>query len=288
MTTHDESEQRRRLELASFLRARRERLLPEQVGLPKRARRRTPGLRREEVAEYIGISTTWYTWLEQGRAIHVSAEVVEQLAHLLRLSEDERVYFFHLAQHTLPPTLPQPHEGVPPLLRDVLTALEPCPAHIRDRQWNVLAHNRAESFLVNWSAYLTSERNIVWHHFTNPTFRQLMVNWERETRSMLSEFRMESGQHTKDPWFTSLISQLHQRSAEFREWWPLHEVRRERELPIELEHPEVGRLIFQAVTVLFTTHEHLVMRILMPMQEAETAVKLHALMKVVQKRKPGR
>ena len=278
MTTQDESEQRRRLELASFLRSRRERLLPEQVGLPMRKRRRTPGLRREEVAESIGISTTWYTWLEQGRAIHVSAEVVEQLAHLLRLSEDEQAYFFHLAQHTLPPTLPQPREEVPAVLRDVLTALEPCPAHIRDRKWNVLAHNRAESLLVDWSASSPGERNIVWHHFTNPTFRRLMVNWERETRSMLSEFRMESGPYAQDPWFTRLIDRLGQQSAEFRDWWPLHEVRRERELPIELEHPEVGRLIFQAVTVLFTTEPDLVMRILMPMQETATASKLYTLM----------
>lgn len=279
MTTHDESEQRRRMELASFLRSRRERLLPHEVGLPRRARRRTPGLRREEVAEYIGISTTWYTWLEQGRAIHVSAEVVEQLARLLQLSGDERVYFFHLAQQTLPPTLSEPQEEVPSVLRAVLTTLEPCPAHIRDHKWNVLAHNRAEAFLVDWFAYPPGERNIVWHHFTNPTFRRLMVNWERETRSMLSEFRMESGQHAQDPWFVGLIGQLHQTSAEFRDWWPRHEVRRERELPIDLEHPEVGRLIFQAVTVLFTTQEHLVMRILMPMQETETAVKLSSLMK---------
>jgi hypothetical protein len=105
------------------------------------------------------------------------------------------------------------------------------------------------------------------------------VNWERETRSMLSEFRMESGEHAQDPWFMSLIGQLQERSAEFRDWWPLHEVRRERELPIELEHSEVGCLIFQAVTVFFATQEHLVMRILMPMQETETAMKLSSLMK---------
>lgn len=287
MPTHDESEQRRRLELASFLRSRREQLLPEQVGLPLRKRRRTPGLRREEVAESIGISTTWYTWLEQGRAIHVSAEVVEQLAHLLRLSEDEQAYFFHLAQHPIPPPLPQPHDEVPPVLRDVLTALEPCPAHIRDRTWNVLTHNRAESLLVDWSASSPGERNIVWQHFTNPTFRRLMVNWERETRSMLSEFRMESGQYAQDPWFISLIDRLHRQSAEFRDWWPLHEVRRERAWPIELEHPEVGRLIFQAVTVLFATEPDLVMRILMPLQETPTASKLYTLMHEAKFRQKG-
>jgi len=284
MTTPEENEQRQRMELARFLRIRRQRLLPEQVGLPSRARRRTPGLRREEVAEYIGISTTWYTWLEQGRAIHVSAEVVEQLARLLQLNGDERAYFFHLARHSLPPTRPLAPAAVPQVLRDLLTTLDPCPAHIRDRQWNVLACNRAESFLVDWFAFPPSERNILWHHFTNPAFRRLLVNWERDSRSVLSEFRMESAEQAQEPWLTSLVSQLRQRSAEFRDWWPLHEVRQERELPVELEHPDVGRLVLQPVTVLFTTQEHLVMRILMPLEGAETAAKLRAWMKEGQQR----
>lgn len=272
MAKREDSEYTRRMELASFLRTQRERLLPEQLGLPRRARRRTPGLRREEVAELIDISVTWYTWLEQGRPIQVSAEVLENLARIFRLSMDERVYLFQLAQRSLPPTLPESHETVRPVFRDVLTALEPSPAHIRDLRWNVLAWNRAESLLVNWHAYPPSERNIVWHHFTNPTFRRLMVNWEREARSLLSEFRMESGQHAEDPWFTSLIRQLHEISAEFRRWWPLHEVRRERELPIEIQHPDVGRLIFQPITVVFTAEQHLLMRILMPIADANTAV----------------
>jgi len=156
MTRRDDSEHTRRMELASFLRTRRERLLPEHVGLPLRPRRRTPGLRREEVAELIGIGVTWYTWLEQARAIHVSVDVVEQLARVFRLSEDERAYLFQLAQQSLPPTRAEPHEAVRPVFRDVLTAVEPSPAHIRDRSWNVLAWNRAESFLVDWHAYPAS------------------------------------------------------------------------------------------------------------------------------------
>lgn len=275
----DDTEHTRRLELASFVRSRRERLQPEQAGLPRRARRRTPGLRREEVAELVGIGVTWYTWLEQGRPIQVSADVLENLARILRLSMDERAYLFQLAQRPLPPTPPEPHDVVRPVFREVLTALEPSPAHIRDRRWNVLAWNRAESLLVDWHAYPPSERNIVWHHFTNPTFRRIMVNWEREARSMLSEFRMENGQHAEEPWFTSLIGHLHQISAEFRQWWPLHEVRRERELPIEIEQPDAGRLIFQPVSVLFMTEPQLVMRILMPMSQADTAARFHSLMK---------
>ena len=115
-----------------------------------------------------------------------------------------------------------------------------------------------------------------------------MVNWEREARSVLSEFRMESGHQAEDAWFTTLIGQLQERSAEFRQWWPLHEVRRERELPIEFQHPDVGRLILQPVTVVFTTDAHLQMRILMPVSEADTAAKLHALMQVADGGEPGR
>jgi MmyB-like transcription regulator ligand binding domain len=108
------------------------------------------------------------------------------------------------------------------------------------------------------------------------------VNWEREARSVLSEFRMESGHHAEDLWFTSLIGQLHEISAEFRQWWPLQEVRRERELPIEIQHPNVGRLILQPVTVVFAAEPHLLMRILMPLSEAHTAAKLHALLKAAE------
>lgn len=274
----DATEHTRRMDLASFLRARRERLSPEQVGLPRRARRRTPGLRREEVAELIGVGVTWYTWLEQGRPIQASTDVLENLARLFRLDSDERAHLFQLAHRSVPPTPPAPGEVVRPVLREVLAALEPVPAHIRDRRWNVLAWNRAESLLVDWHAHRPDERNIVWHHFTNPTFRRIMVNWEREARGMLAEFRLESGQHAEDPWFASLIGQLRETSAEFRLWWPLHEVRRERELPIEIRHPDVGCLLFQPVTVAFTTEPRLLMRILMPVSEADTAARLQVLM----------
>src|SRR5215510_2747613 len=134
MTRRDDSEHTRRMELASFLRTRRERLRPEQVGLPLRPRRRTPGLRREEVAELIGIGVTWYTWLEQGRTIQVSTDVLENLARVFQLSADERAYLFQLAQRPSPSAPAELPEVVPPILHDLLTTLEPSPAHIRDRR----------------------------------------------------------------------------------------------------------------------------------------------------------
>lgn len=272
MTKHDDSEQQRLTELASFVRSRRERLKPEVLGLPVRARRRTPGLRREEVAELVGISVTWYTWLEQARPISVSADVLENLAQLFRLSMDERAYLFQLAQRSLPPLSPESVEVIPPAFQHVLNTLEPSPAHIRDLRWNVLAWNKIETILVDWSAYPPNERNIIWHHFTNPLFRQNMVNWERDARSVLSEFRMESGQNAEDSWYANLIEQLGDISVEFRQWWPLHEIRRERELPVELQLPQMGYLIFQPISLVFATESHLVMRILVP--DADTEQKL--------------
>ncbi|MGI8687888.1 MAG: helix-turn-helix transcriptional regulator [Thermomicrobiales bacterium] len=266
-----------RRELANFLRTRRERLSPDLLGLPKRARRRTPGLRREEVAELIGVGVTWYTWLEQGRDILVSVEVLENLAAVLRLDGDERAHLFLLARRPLPPTPASLPEIVRPVFRDVLTALDPCPAHIRDHRWNVLVWNRAESLLVDWEAYPPAERNVVWHHFAHPEARHLMVNWESEARTRLALFRMESGAHVGDPWFTDLIDHLQEVSAEFRHWWSLHEVRQQREQPIEFRHPHVGHLILQPVSCAFAYDPHLTMRVLMPLPEADTAAKLHLL-----------
>jgi transcriptional regulator with XRE-family HTH domain len=277
MNEHDAAEPAepaRRTELAGFLRTRRERLLPQQVGLPARARRRTPGLRREEVAELIGVGVTWYTWLEQGRPVRASAEVLASLARVFGLSGDERAYLFRLAGRAAPPAEAEAPEAVRPVFRAVVTALEPAPAHLRDRRWNVLAWNRAEARLVDWGASPPGERNIVWHHFADPAFRRLLVHWEREARSVLSEFRMESGQQADDPWFASLIGRLRERSPEFRRWWPLHEVRRERELPIELAPPDGGRLVLQPVTLAFASDPQLILRILMPAAEAGTAAEL--------------
>jgi len=160
----------------------------------------------------------------------------------------------------------------------VLLDLEPSPAHTRDHRWNVLAWNRAESVVADWEAYPAVERNIVWHHFAHPSLRRLMVNWEREARTLLALFRMESGLHLDDPWFTILIDRLQQVSSEFRHWWSLHEVQQQRELPIEFHHPDVGRLVLQPVTVVFVYDQHLFLRVLMPLSAADTAAKLRQLM----------
>lgn len=263
----------RQSELAHFLRTRRERTTPDRLGMVARGRRRTPGLRREEIADLIGVSTTWYTWLEQGRDIHVSREVLENLARVLHLSVDEQLHLFLLAGRPVSPEA-VPSTPLPPRVHTMLTALMPAPAHIRDQHWNVLAWNAAESLVTDWASYAVAERNVVWHHFAHPDLRRLMVNWEEEARTLLALFRMESGPYLADPWMTSFIERLRNVSEEFRQWWPLHEVRQRREMPIAFRHLEVGELVLQPVTVVFTPERHLSLRALLAQPGSDAMHKL--------------
>lgn len=240
-----------------------------------RGRRRTPGLRREEVADLIGVSTTWYTWLEQGRDIHVSSEVLENLARIFHLTMDERIHLFLLAGRPVSPEIAFSNV-VPQRFHTMLTALMPAPAHIRDQHWNVLAWNATESLVTDWASYPIDERNVVWHHFAHSNLRSLMVNWEEEARTLLALFRMESGPYLAEPWMSAFIERLLTVSKEFREWWPLHEVRQQREMPIAFMHPEVGELVLQPVTLAFTPERHLSLRTLLAPPESEAMHKLHS------------
>jgi transcriptional regulator with XRE-family HTH domain len=263
----------RQAELAQFLRARRERITPDRAGMIARGRRRTPGLRREEVADLIGVSPTWYTWLEQGRDIHVSSDVLEHLARVFQLSVDERIHLFLLAGRPVLPEAASP-DPLPPRFHAMLTALMPAPAHIRDQHWNVLAWNAAESLVTDWASYPLAERNVVWHHFAHANLRHLMVNWEEEARTLLALFRLESGTHLADPWMPAFIERLRTVSKEFREWWPLHEVRQQREMPITFMHPEVGEVVLQPVTLVFAPERHLSLRALLAQPETDALRKL--------------
>lgn len=277
MAEHAPLARERHTDLANFLRTRRARLSPVQAGLPVRARRRTPGLRREEVAELIGVSATWYTWLEQGRDIMVSVEVIENLARVLQLSPDERIHLFRLARRPAPATSPPWPEAVSPAFHDLLRALEPHPAHIRDHRWDVLAWNRAEALVADWAALPPAERNVVWYHFAHPRLRQLMVDWENEASTLLALFRMESTRYRDDPWLHSLIERLLQVSAEFRQWWPQHDVRQEKEQPIAFQPPGAGQLVLQPVSVVFMVDPRLTLRVLLPVPSTDMAATLDRL-----------
>jgi len=220
------------------------------VELPPGIRRRTPGLRREEVAQLANMGTSWYVWLEQGRDVHPSAQVLESLAQALRLTPNERRHLFLLAGQPLPPPPVSPtEESVSPALQQVLDDLNPAPAYVMGRRYDYLAWNKAADALFAISeASSPYARNLVWRLFTSPTMRE-RPNWEQLARSTLAEFRTASARYPGDPWFENLIEDLKEVSPEFCQWWPHHNVRSALDGHKVIEHPTLGYLEFEHLTL---------------------------------------
>ncbi|GAA0691369.1 helix-turn-helix transcriptional regulator [Kitasatospora atroaurantiaca] len=249
-----------RQHLASFLRSRREALSPQDVGLDPGPRRRTPGLRREEVAQLSGVSVTWYTWLEQSRDITVSRQVLDSLAHALRLTAAERRHLFTLAGTALPTEAPR-RISVNPTLRALVDTLDPNPAHVINSCWDLLAYNRAYARLVGGlDALPEEERNSIWLLFTRPSMRTLLVDWQREAREILGQFRASVGQHPDDPRTNALIDALTATSPTFVAMWSEHPIQAFAPAMKQFRHPRAGRvdLNYTKLAVAEAPHQHLV------------------------------
>ena len=234
-----------RAELADFLRARREAVRPEQVGLPRGAtRRRTPGLRREEVAMLAGVSLTWYTWLEQGRRINASDDVLRAIGRALRLDEAGVEHLLALAQPSATP-VEAPQEAPTALVR-LITALEPAPAYVLGPRWEFLAWNSAEARLYPRLASLSGPRcNLLWVLFCDPFTRQLIVDWDIHARQALAEFRAGAAALRNDPEFDELVELLSAESVEFAAWWREHDVSAFETRIRRFHHPAAGELTFE-------------------------------------------
>jgi transcriptional regulator with XRE-family HTH domain len=235
-------------ELASLLRSRRERLQPADVGLPAGVRRRTRGLRREEVAQLASVSTTYYTFLEQGRDIRPSRQVLDALAGALRLTDAERDYLHGLAAGA--PASSLAAEKLPAAVADLVDRLDPHPTYVSGRRWDVLAANRAARELwADWPSLPPAERNIVWWTFMDPRARSVLIEWESEASAQLARFRAAAARHSGDPGFTELIERLHAGSAEVRAWWPRHDVAPLSSGSKRIRHPVLGDFAFQHVVL---------------------------------------
>lgn len=270
---------RRRDELADFLRNRRASLQPEDVGLPNGGRRRTPGLRREEVAQLAGVGATWYTWLEQGRDVRASLEVLEALARALRLSPAERTHLVLLGRGEEAPPCRTPAERASPALRRLIDNLGANPALILGRRWDYLGWNDAASALFGDLAELPrASRNHVWLMFMDPARREMMSDWERGARLLVAKFRADSARYLGDPQFEQLIHALRQSSPEFCAAWKRHEVARSGEGRKELRHPTAGTLVF--AHSVFRPVEASEQRLILysPLPEQDTPAKLARLL----------
>jgi transcriptional regulator with XRE-family HTH domain len=268
----------RRAELADFLRTRREAIRPEDVGLPNGGRRRTPGLRREEVAQLAGVGTTWYTWLEQGRNVRASLSVLEAIGRALELTAAERTYLIELGRGDGAPAEAPPKECVSPTLRRLVENLD-APAFVLGRRWDYLAWNRAYTVLFGDPLDLPEgRRNLIWALLTDPALRTLLSGWEDSVRNAVARFRADSATHVGDPCFEELIADLRQRSPEFREFWSRHEVVRSGEGRKILRHPAAGSLYFEHAV--FKREEATDQRLILysPLPKGETPAKLAKLL----------
>ena len=273
------NEEHRYKELADFLRTRRAKILPSQIGLSSATRRRTPGLRREEVAQLAGIGVTWYTWLEQGRPIHVSTQVIESLAKVLLLDKQERIHLYLLANQPLPADITGYQGTVSPILQHVLDSLILCPSLITDQRWNVIAWNKAAcSILGDFSKMNARERNIVWAMFTDDKYKELFVDWTSHAKGLLGRFRLTCGQYIEDSWLAQFIDDLKMQSTEFNLWWPLHEIESNSEKYKQLNHPIAGLLDFEVSNFDVSDNSGLKLIVHTPVSGTNTATKMKLLL----------
>ncbi|MGW0625947.1 helix-turn-helix domain-containing protein [Streptomyces sp. NPDC002758] len=235
----------RRAELSEFLRSRRARLKPEDVGLPDFGRhRRVPGLRREELAQLAGVSVAYYTRLEQGNGRNVSAEVLDSIARALRLTDAEHAHLTHLAK-------PKQHKKKPAgrtqqvrgALRQLLDTMDGVPAYVTGRRSEILAWNRmAVALFGDWGELPVTERNWARLVFLRPDYRDLFVEWEQKAIDIVCSLRMDAGCYPDDPRLSAIVGELSVKSADFRRLWATHDVKEKSYGVKRLHHPLVGEL----------------------------------------------
>lgn len=232
--------------LGSYLKDRRAKLDAAALGFAA-GRRRTPGLRREEVAQRANISPTWYTWLEQGRGGAPSADVLDRIARALLLTDTEREHLFLIGLGRPPEARYRKNEGVTPRLQRVLDALDPCPALIRTATWDVLAWNRAASvLLIDFGALPPDQRNILRYIFLDPRARAAQYDWESVARFALGAFRVDAVRAGAAAEVAPLVEELSRLSPEFHAMWRENDVPKAHgEAVKHIRHPLLGPLAFE-------------------------------------------
>ncbi|WNQ09528.1 helix-turn-helix transcriptional regulator [Paenibacillus aurantius] len=274
----------RRQALSAFLKAKRDKLSPEEAGFLRGTRRRTPGLRREEVAQLAGVSPTWYTWLEQGRDIRMSPEVLDCIAVALRLTNDERKYLLSLAQDTGPGAA-VPKEAPPvigPSLRKIMDELRYCPTILTDRRFSILSWNEAASHVfLDFDQIPPGQRNMIRLLFTRKELRRLAVNWEQFTKAYLSIFRAYYGQYLEDPWYGRFLAEMKETHPEFGLLWEQSEVRSAPEVLLEFRHAKAGKMLFALTSLQVQGDSDLRCSIYTPAPDSTTEGKLQKLMERV-------
>lgn len=267
--------------LSVFLKAKRAKLAPETIGLAPGTRRRTPGLRREEVAQLAGVSPTWYTWLEQGRDIRVSASVLDCVAAALRLTLDERKYLYSLALESGSGAiiLKEEQPVISPSLQKILHELRFCPAIVTDRRYFIVGWNEAASHVfLDFDQIPFEQRNMIRLLFTRKELRRLAVNWEHFIRGFLAMFRVYYGQYVEDDWYERFLEEMKGVHPDFNHLWQQSEVQSAPEVLIEFRHAKAGKMLFHLTSLLVQGSSDLRCSIYTPAPDSPTENKLKTLM----------
>ncbi|MGO4540667.1 helix-turn-helix transcriptional regulator [Paenibacillus sp. 2TAB19] len=270
--------------LSQFLKTQRAKLQPEAVGLPAGTRRRTPGLRREEVAQLAGVSSTWYTWLEQGRDIKVSSSVLDAIAAALQLTVDERKYLYALALDAGPGTtsfkqdeLPQPELSAP--LQYMLRELRYCPTIISDRHCQIVGWNEAASHVfLDFDQIPPDQRNMIRLLFTRKEFQRLAVNWEQFVSGYLAIFRAYYGQYFEDEWYEQFLEEMSAIHPNFNALWEQSRVSSAPEVLLQFRHAKAGKMLFHLTSLQVHGSADLRCSVYTPAPESTTESKLKQLM----------
>jgi hypothetical protein len=257
----------RRAELGEFLKARRARVTPEAVGLPPGGRRRTPGLRREELAQLAGVGVTWYTWLEQGRPINASGQVLDAVATTLRLNDLERAHLYSLAEAT--PVRAKTGVFADELvLTEILAALDPLPALITNTRYDIIHSNKAYSDLFHdWHTLPCIHRNLLWCIVTEPLARKQLLNYDTEVPYLVARMRSAYVEHIGDPEWETDLARLRKLSPEFEQLWSKHEVAECEPRPRRIMHPVAGELTFTVTELTVPAHPDLILFVETPADE---------------------
>ncbi|MCC8433448.1 helix-turn-helix transcriptional regulator [Brevibacillus sp. M2.1A] len=274
------SDKDKRKELGLFLKSRRSRLSPEQFGLSKGPRRKVPGLRREELAQIAGIGLTWYTWLEQGKDIQVSTQVLDSLVTVMKLDTEERNHLFMLAHGQLPVEQTTSFEaGITKIMQNFMNDFEMCPAYATDQRWDILMWNKAAQLVFgDFEKMNKKERNAVWRCFASTDYRKLMGDWESHAKRLLGQFRSTSTPFVGEDWFKELVGELMELSPEFREWWPRYDIQGTPIGTKQINHPTAGTMTMEHMTFRVYDAPELKLTIYRPLKENDSIKKLNLLM----------
>ncbi|MEU3827174.1 MULTISPECIES: helix-turn-helix transcriptional regulator [unclassified Streptomyces] len=257
--------------------SRRARVSPQDAGLPGGGgRRRTPGLRREEVAVLAGVGASWYQWLEQGRDISVSPQVLDAVARVLRLSDAERRHLYLLAG--LNPPTPEVVDGRRDMcdgLRRLIDTWMPYPAHIMDLYYNCVMYNDAAAVVLGMRQDRT--QNCLVDFFVDPLYRSRSNSWERNARTVVAQFRAACAARPDDEGFQSVLAEVSAASAEFRQMWAQRDIEDQGQIRKELNHPAAGLLVVESTAMKVPARPDLLIVLHTPLDEANTAAKLEWL-----------